>query len=328
MIPPVPHPYLPRLRLKGLARRYWPLALPLACLAVPAQAQGSYLRAEDFRVATIGYRLATADPSLCVRQGPVTGILLHHLAEYDRADRPGLIAQGMNRGPGVLAVVAGSPAEAAGLRAGDVLLSVDGKPFDAPATIAASSDSDIWRPLVEASETKFQEALAHGPVTLTVLRAGETRTLTLTTTNGCPLRIRLARSTQRTAVADGPYVIVTTALLAMAQNDDELAFTIGHELAHVVLGHGAWLKQQGVPRSGPLRALGKNGAKIRATEEAADQLGGRLTIAAHYDLARGAEILRRFGPDLSFGLLQTHDRDGDRIRALRLLAAGTAAPRP
>jgi hypothetical protein len=289
-------------------------------LPAPLQAAESTLRPDDLRVASIGYRLALAGSGLCPRQGPVTGLLLHHLAEYDKADRPGLIAQGMDRGPAVLSVVAGSPADAAGLRAGDVLLSVNGKAFESPTTIAANTDHDVWRPMVEASETMFLGELARGPATLSVLRGGETLSLTLTPRTGCLLRIRLAHSSQQTAVASGDYVIVSSGLLAMAKNDDELAFTIAHEMAHVELEHGKQLRAAGVPRGGLLRGFGKNGALVRRTENEADHLGGEIALAAHYDLARGAEILKRLPPELGFGIIQTHASDGDRIRAMRALA--------
>lgn len=298
------------------------LALLGIALASPAHAGQSTLRADDLRVAAIGYRLAVAGRGLCPRQGPVTGLLLHHLAEYARADRPAMIAQGLDRGPGVLAVVADSPADHAGLRAGDVLLTVNGEPFESPAAIAAIADSDGWRPRVEASETMLQDQLARGPATLSVLRGRQSLSLTLAPQTGCLLRIRLAHSNQQTAVAAGDYIIISSGLLGVAQNDDQLAFTIAHELAHVVLGHGQWLREQRVPR-GLLRGFGRNGAKVRETEAAADRLGGEITIAAQYDLARGAEIIARLPPELGFGIFSTHDGDQARIRMLRALAAGT-----
>ncbi len=309
---------IPRLYLAALA----------ALLGVPAvRAHESSLRPDDLRVATIGYRLASAGHDLCPRLGPLTGLLLHHLAEYDKADRPGLIAQGLDRGPGVLAVVADSPADQAGLRAGDVLLAINGKSFMSPSAIAANPDRDVWRPMVEASETVLQEQLAQGPAALTVLRDGQTLSLTLAPRTGCLLRIRLAHSSQQTAVAAGDYVVVSSGLLGVAQNDDELAFTIAHEMAHVVLGHAAWLRAQGVP-NGLLREVGRNGARVRETESAADRLGGELTIAAHYDLDRGALILTRLPPDLGFGIFKGHDSDRDRIRMLHALAAEHRAGNP
>jgi membrane-associated protease RseP (regulator of RpoE activity) len=144
--------------------RWLSLLIPLALLggvvAAPLSAAESTLRKDDLRIATIGYRLAIAGRDLCPRQGPVTGMLLHHLAEYDKTDRPGLIAQGLDRGPGVLSVAAGSPADAAGLRAGDILLAVNGTAFESPAAIAAIPDREVWRPRVEASETMLLASLA------------------------------------------------------------------------------------------------------------------------------------------------------------------------
>lgn len=309
---------LMRLPLHSLAV---PLALAAAMPVVPLKAAESTLRPDDLRVAAIGYRLAIAGRDLCPRQGPVTGMLLHHLAEYDKADRPSLIAQGLDRGPGVLSVVAGSPADTAGLRAGDVILTVNGKPFESPAAIAAIPDRDVWRPRVEASETVLLDALARGPAALSVLRGGETLALTLTPATGCLLRIRLAHSDQQTAVSAGDYVVVSSGLLGLARSDDEIAFVVAHEMAHVELEHRRVLRAHHVPRSGLLRGFGKNGTIVRQTEAAADHLGGQITLAAHYDLARGVEILGRLPSELGFGIIKTHDSDGDRIRAMRTLAA-------
>ncbi|MCW3845620.1 M48 family metallopeptidase [Sphingomonas sp. LB-2] len=298
-------------------------ATPPSAIAASAaqQSDGSSMRAEDLRVLTIGYRLALAGKPLCPIQGPVTGLLLHHLAEYRAADRPAMIAAGLGRGPGVLAIVAGSPAEAAGLRPGDVLLAADGTPFASPATIAVSTDPEIWRPLAEASEAMLLDRLAHGPVTLNILRGGETLTLTLASTPGCALRIRLARSGQKDAFTVRGHVVVTTATLALAANDDELAFVIAHELAHIVLGHTRRLQAANVPRTGVMRGVGRKGRIVRETEEEADQLGGRIMLAAGYDPGRGALILRRLGSGPRLGLFETHASDGDRIKAMQALGA-------
>ncbi len=52
---------------------------------------------------------------------------------------------GLDRGPGVLTVLAGSPAAFAGLVAGDVLLAVNGTPFLSPVAIAAEPKRRKWR---------------------------------------------------------------------------------------------------------------------------------------------------------------------------------------
>ncbi|MEZ0243933.1 MAG: M48 family metalloprotease [Sphingomonas sp.] len=313
-----------------------PFLIPLllgatqASPAIPSRpvplAEGSTLRPEDQRVATMGYALAIAGRDLCPIKGPVTGLLLHHLAEYLPADRPAMIAAGLDRGPGVLAVVPGSPADAAGLIAGDVLLAVDGASFPSPTAIAAIGDDKVWRPKAEASEAMLLDRLRTGPVMLSVLRNGQPLSLSLGSVNGCALRIRLARSSQKGAYTVRGYVVVTTAALALAANDDELAFVIAHELAHIVLGHTRLLDSEGVPRRGLLRGAGKSGRIVRQTEEEADQLGGRIMLAAGYDPGRGALVLPKLGSGPRLGLFETHDSDKDRIRAMQALGK-PAAPR-
>ena len=262
-----------------------------------AEAQGfagSSLRTDDLRVGAIVYRLGYAGRAFCPEAFPLTGLLFHHLAEYDAADRPEAIRRfGVDRGPGVLAVVGGSPAARAGLRAGDVLLSVNGRPFPSPVAIASEGDARRWRPLVEASETILEDELRRGPARIQLLRSGETLDLSLQGVPGCAARARLARSSQANAFADGRYAIMTTRLLPFFRDDQELAVAMAHELAHNILGHPARLEEAGVPYNFT-RHLGRNAALVRATEEEADRLAVKLLWAAGYDLSVIMPFWRRF----------------------------------
>src|ERR1044072_9877440 len=83
-------------KLPWLCRPIAALALSAFALSSPAVGHETTLRPDDLRIATIGYRLAIAGRDLCPRQGPVTGLLLHHLAEYERADRPALAGRGLH----------------------------------------------------------------------------------------------------------------------------------------------------------------------------------------------------------------------------------------
>jgi hypothetical protein len=255
-------------------------------------------------------------------------MLLHHLGDYAPEDRPPLVREGLDRGPGILSVVADSPAARAGLKAGDVLLAVDREPVDSPVPIAGILDSKARRAAIETSEDKLLRQLERGTVSLTLLRGGETIERALTPVRGCLLRIRLAVSNQRQAVANGDYVIVASGLLALARNDDELAFVIGHEMGHVQLRHRDVLRAAHIPRDGALRGFGKNGDVVQRTEAEADLFGGKLAMAAGYDLNRGAEILGRLDPAITlFGLFRTHADPQARIRTLRALAiSGSEAP--
>lgn len=264
----------------------------------------SYLREEDHRVAAVAYRLGKAGVRLCPLASPLTGMLLHHLPEYDPQGRKAMIdAHSLQRGPGVLAIVADSPAARAGLRAGDVLIAMNSKLFASPVTMAAEPDRKRWRALVEQSEGELEEQLRSGATRLTVLRDGEKMTISLSAEPGCPTRIRLARSAQVNAFASGRYVIMTTAMLNFIASEDELAVVIAHELAHNILAHPDRLRQQKVPSRGFLRGFGKNASRVRTTEEEADRLGIRLAWAAGYDVSAAIPFWRRFykrfdGPQL------------------------------
>ncbi len=118
----------------------------------------------------------------------------------------------------------------------------------------------------------------------------------------------------------------------LGQDPDALATTIGHELAHIYLGHtgaarkkreetaqgtsqalGTLLNLSGVPMGGAIASLGVTAVArsfTRDEERAADDYGIRWAVAAGYDpcgRARTMEMYRRLragGADIPF--LSTH----------------------
>jgi hypothetical protein len=292
------------------------LTVFLALAAAPPL-EGSFLRAEDRTIATIGYRIASRASRFCPEPYPLTGLLFHHLPEYRLADRAALVQRyGLDRGPGILAVIDGSPAAQAGLAAGDVLLSVNGKPFPSPLQIAAEPERKRWRKSVEATEALLEEQLRLGRVELIVLRDGRELEIELVPISGCPARVRLARSSQVNAFATGRYVVMTTGLLGFTSDEDELAIALAHELAHNILKHADRLEAQKVP-TGFLRGFGKNASRIRATEEEADRLGIKLAWAAGYDVSAAIPFWRRFYAKYdSPQLFRTHPGLGARERLI------------
>ncbi|HEX4738049.1 MAG TPA: M48 family metallopeptidase [Allosphingosinicella sp.] len=279
------------------------LALPFLLLSVagsapspptPASAgeaaslQTTTLRRADARVAAVGYRLATAGRALCPTTYPLTGIVFHHLAEYLSADRPLMVRlYGLDRGPGLLTVLGGSPAARAGLQAGDVLLAVNGRPFPSPAAEVTAGGK--WRPLAEAGERQLDDALRSGPAQLTVLRQGRQFEATLGSVPGCFGRVRLARNPQVNAFSNGQDVVVTTAMLDFVRNDDELALIVGHELGHFILGHPPMATGDKL-----LASIGIRAETYWKREEAADRMAIRLMAAAGYDLDAVIPFWRRF----------------------------------
>jgi hypothetical protein len=313
-----------------------PIAVALAqapALATIASGhQTTTLRAADARVAAVAYRLATGGAKECPASYPLTGMLLHHLAEYDDKGRRIQIERyRLDRGPGVLTVLADSPADRAGLVAGDVLLSVNGAAFADPVAMAAESSPRNWRRMVQASEHQLEQALRQGPAHLKVLRHGRELDLSLGSVPGCPLRVRLAYDRQLNAFAKDGYVVLTTAILDLVRNDDEMAIVIGHELAHNLLGHKERLEAMKVP-TGLLRGFGKNAARVKATEAEADRLGLRLSWAAGYDPRAAIGFWDRFYKVVPSGLpiFQTHPGLSARKRLVEEVVAdlGRQGPPP
>ncbi|WP_167737573.1 M48 family metalloprotease [Sphingomonas parva] len=272
------------------------------------------MRTEDARVAAVAYRLALAGETLCPEPSPLTGMLFHHLAEYLPADRLLMIERyGLDRGPGVLTVLAGSPAEQAGLVAGDVLLKVNGRPLPTGASIAADPERKSWRRRIEATEAQLEAELRKGAADIVALREGRELRLTLGSRPGCPARVRLARSPLPQAkdgsapptdrlerlrlardkdvnafVTDG-RVTITTAMLDFIENDDELALILAHEMGHLILKHPPMHEGDKL-----LASIGIRSGTFWKREEAADRLGIRLLAAAGYDVEAVIPFWRRF----------------------------------
>lgn len=108
----------------------------------------------------------------------------------------------------------------------------------------------------------------------------------------------------------GGFIFITRGLLELCEYDrDEIAFVLGHEMAHVIRGHameriisdsavktiaratpvrgalGGWLKRVGVQFL--------ESAYSQDRELDADELGARLALAGRYDRDAGVRLLRR-----------------------------------
>lgn len=131
----------------------------------------------------------------------------------------------------VLHVVAGSPADQAGLKAGDVINAVDGK--------VIKSDNGAWG---ESITQRFQSIAVstltdNGAIDLTVSRNGAAREIKIESKEVCAYNVILANSDTINAYADGQNIVITTGMMRFAEDDDELALVVAHELAHNAMGH-------------------------------------------------------------------------------------------
>ncbi|WP_420471083.1 M48 family metalloprotease [Brevundimonas sp. FT23042] len=245
----------------------------------------------DQAVARVAWRLSENNADLCpvVRQS--AGWALHSANQYTLELRPDAETRFGLRGdlPGVLAVPPGSPADQAGLRVGDLILSVSGTPLAEGSRAAPPRYEGL-----AANVAALDAALAGGAVTLAVRRGEDQLRIVVTPRRACGYEVQLNPSNDLNARADGRRLFISTALAQFAASDDELALILGHELAHNVLGHRRWSEAGGVGRTVVDRDC-EGGLCGGDKERQADRTGLYLMARAGYRPDVAAPFWRRFG---------------------------------
>ncbi|MCP4006636.1 MAG: M48 family metalloprotease [bacterium] len=130
----------------------------------------------------------------------------------------------------------------------------------------------------------------------------------------------------------GGFIFVSRGLLALANDEDELACVLGHEITHVTKRHAA--AQQGVQRGqfpllGPWIRAGRMAAYSRDLEYSADRGGQILCAAAGYDprgmatfldsLMQSEKLTHGYSRNASF--LDSHPSSGQRSTIARVQAS-------
>ena len=141
-----------------------------------------------------------------------------------------------------------------------------------------------------------------------------------------------------------PILGFTLALIATARNADELAFVVGHEAAHHILGHlpqraqqamsGALLgailaasagaDQAGIDEAQQMGAMLAAQKFSKPFELEADALGTEIALRAGFDPIRGAEFFDRL-PDPGDRFLGTHPANAQRKALVRAAVARLTA---
>ncbi len=237
------------------------------------------LQRDDARLLSIGWRLARANAGFCADPQPTVGLLPLDARSFKQ---PGEVraALGLSGEFAVQAVAAGSPAAEAAMNPGDELVAIDGVALDKLPDVRPGSYSRL-----AALQTKIEETLGGKGALDLQFKApgGATRHVSLKGLSACRSRFELLTGGNE-ASADGQRVTISRRFLSLAHSDDEAAFFVGHELAHNILRHRAWLDK-----------VGRSSANVRASERAADRLALWLMANAGYDLARAPDFMQRWG---------------------------------
>jgi predicted Zn-dependent protease len=158
-------------------------------------------------------------------------------------------------------------------------------------------------------------------------------------TEVCALSVGVSKSGALNAWTDGTNIMITRPMLGLLQSDDELAFILSHELAHILERHvqkasaaslaGAFLdvfaSSKGVNTNGTFRTVGALiGSKDRERE--ADKVGAYLMARAGFDPRAGAWLWERMPPGQD-GWLASHPLSSERTANLLTVAAEIRAKR-
>jgi hypothetical protein len=183
---------------------------------------------DQMRLMSIAWPILTAATPLCgEKTSPAVGFVAATVDDFNEEFKDAAREfYGLTERPTVIGVVTGSPAEQAGLKRGDALISIN----DAAVETGSKATSKLLKQL--------RAQLASGDtLRFTVEREGQRTELKLTPELSCDYAVFVNPSGEVNAAADGKSIVVTKGMLRFVESDIELSTVIAHELAHNAMGH-------------------------------------------------------------------------------------------
>ena len=189
-----------------------------------AQLQDYY--AQIHRLDTVAYHIVTANREFC-KQWLIAQIGLFAAtpqsmpSKYRKFSAETLGLRWVR--PTVISIADGGPAALAGIVDKDELVSFNGEPVPVTATLRWIS--------------AFLEDNGERPITVVLMRDDELKTFTINPVIGCAIPIVLETNPVPNAFTDYKKIVIQTGILRVLRTNSDLAVVVGHELAHVTMGH-------------------------------------------------------------------------------------------
>ncbi len=215
------------------------------------------------RVQTITRRIMAANLAVCPHQHGDFGFtaISPDPAASETARAAWVEALGLStNGSTVVAVYPGGPASKAQLRVGDEIVAANG------AAWSASADGRA------AFVQSLRGSDGNAPLQLALRRGIDNLELTVPAQSICAGDAVLTMRDKVNAEARGSTIVVEGGLERLLVSDEELAWVIAHEAAHVFLGHTASERAEDRRKS----------ASRKRMERDADMLGIRLMLRAGF----------------------------------------------
>ncbi len=212
------------------------------------------------------------------------------------------------------------------LRPGDVVLGILGQ--DVP-------DGRAGYEML--NEIGGQAAQRRMSLPLTVARGNQVLTETYEPIAECALPVKLVRGDEWNAYTDGEALYLYTKLVQDLPNDDDLAFTMAHEMSHALLGHVQKSQQNAMTgalfgmaieaavgsNSGEFSQMGASLGQMQYSQEfehEADYMGLYLLANAGYDLMAGPRVARRIAQQSPESIRYGTDHPSSAARAASLMS--------
>lgn len=197
------------------------------------------------RVSGLAYQLGLRNADLCgADTARVLGLEWITLADLPKTHRSvaGTML-GVGRLPFVAVATPGSPADRAGIRQGDTLLSVNGRPFPVAAeeyyayVVINNVQAPRYRRRVDRM---LGQAVENGlPFEVAIRRGGEDMNVSVRPADTCDYNVLVVEDPVIGMTSHGRSVLVSSGLCEFAVSDAAIQAAIAHELAHIMAKHGA-----------------------------------------------------------------------------------------